>query len=518
MQYPGYIIKRGSTNTEAVKFVQSVVGVTADGIFGSGTEAAVKNFQAFMGLTADGLVGSKTWEVLEFVHASSNPTPEPAPAPKPEPPVVGDKGGQIMSMVLVDRNEWDYDEPARAASRSWDDIIGIEVHYTGAPAPKNLTFSEKRQWLLNIERYHEQTKGWSDIFYNIFVFADGEVWLGRNPLVQSQKSLFNWMTVHVPGTVGMHLTDVQKTKIAKMADIVGGSLRDHGSRASTGCAGSSAREFISAYNDGSFRQTLSGMTRGEFAEQMLGSVQAMIDAGITSQSVANYRANDLITRAEAATMFVRYAGESVSSVDEGLQKAVDMGFYTMIGNGSDVFQKVWFDGVFAKVEKHVADVAAAEAARLAAEAEAARLAAEAKAQKAAEEAARLEAERIAEEAAAEAAAEVARLEAEQAAAEEAARLAAEEEARLAAEAAAAAEAERLAAEAAAAEAERLAAEEAARLAAEAAAQEAASTVTESEETEIPDSAEIACCEPIEDAEVGGLLRKILNWIFSIFKK
>lgn len=503
MQYPGYVIKRGSTNTEAVKFIQSVVGVTVDGIFGAGTEVSVKNFQSFMGLTADGLVGSKTWEVLVYVDSQSSNEPAPAPAPNPEPSV-GDKGGQIMDMVLVDRNEWDYDEPARAASRSWDDIFGIEVHYTGAAGPKNLTFSEKRQWLLNIERYHEQTKGWSDIFYNIFVFADGEVWLGRSPLAHSQSSLFNWLTVHVPGTVGMQLTDIQKIKIAKMADIVGGSLRDHGSRASTGCAGSSAREFIAGYHDGSFRQTLSGMTRGEFAEQMLGSVQAMVDAGITSQSVDNYRADDFITRSEAATMFVRYAGESVSSVDEGLTKAVDMGFYSSIGDGSAIFQKTWFDGVFAKVEKYLADAAAAEAARRAAEAEAAA------------EAARLEAERVAAE---EAAAEAARLEAEQAAAEEAARLYAEEEARLAAEAAAAAEAERLAAEAAAAEAERLAAEEAARLAAKEAAEEASSAMIDvAEETEIPESADIACCEPVEDAEVGGLLRKILNWIFSIFKK
>ena len=37
---------------------------TADGIFGSRTEAAVKAYQADMGLTADGVVGPKTWAAL----------------------------------------------------------------------------------------------------------------------------------------------------------------------------------------------------------------------------------------------------------------------------------------------------------------------------------------------------------------------------------------------------------------------------------------------------------------------
>lgn len=38
--------------------------ITADGAFGSGTEAAVKTFQASKGLAADGVVGAGTWEKL----------------------------------------------------------------------------------------------------------------------------------------------------------------------------------------------------------------------------------------------------------------------------------------------------------------------------------------------------------------------------------------------------------------------------------------------------------------------
>jgi peptidoglycan hydrolase-like protein with peptidoglycan-binding domain len=53
-------IKKGSKGDE-VKVLQLIVGVTADGIFGSKTKTAVKNWQKKNGLSADGVAGPKTW-------------------------------------------------------------------------------------------------------------------------------------------------------------------------------------------------------------------------------------------------------------------------------------------------------------------------------------------------------------------------------------------------------------------------------------------------------------------------
>jgi len=53
-------IRKGSANND-VKIWQQVLGVTADGIFGSGTDTATKKWQASHGLVADGIVGPKTW-------------------------------------------------------------------------------------------------------------------------------------------------------------------------------------------------------------------------------------------------------------------------------------------------------------------------------------------------------------------------------------------------------------------------------------------------------------------------
>jgi lysozyme len=62
--YPGFLVKRGSTNSVAVREIQKKVGVISDGVFGPKTEAGVKAFQKKHGLAADGIVGPKTWKVM----------------------------------------------------------------------------------------------------------------------------------------------------------------------------------------------------------------------------------------------------------------------------------------------------------------------------------------------------------------------------------------------------------------------------------------------------------------------
>lgn len=63
MAYPGKLIKKGS-KSGAVKYIQTKLGLDADGVFGPATDAAVKAFQKKHGLTADGVVGPKTWAKL----------------------------------------------------------------------------------------------------------------------------------------------------------------------------------------------------------------------------------------------------------------------------------------------------------------------------------------------------------------------------------------------------------------------------------------------------------------------
>lgn len=57
------VLRRGSKG-EGVKMMQAALGLTADGVFGPGTERALKEWQTANGLTADGIAGPKTLEKL----------------------------------------------------------------------------------------------------------------------------------------------------------------------------------------------------------------------------------------------------------------------------------------------------------------------------------------------------------------------------------------------------------------------------------------------------------------------
>ena len=56
-------VKRGSKGAD-VKYLQTKLGITADGDFGPKTNAAVLAFQTSRGLVADGIVGPKTWKAI----------------------------------------------------------------------------------------------------------------------------------------------------------------------------------------------------------------------------------------------------------------------------------------------------------------------------------------------------------------------------------------------------------------------------------------------------------------------
>ena len=56
-------LRRGAKG-ERVAFLQNLLAVNRDGVFGPSTERAVRNFQAGHGLVVDGAVGPYTWEAL----------------------------------------------------------------------------------------------------------------------------------------------------------------------------------------------------------------------------------------------------------------------------------------------------------------------------------------------------------------------------------------------------------------------------------------------------------------------
>jgi len=151
---------------------------------------------------------------------------------------------EYFNLFDAKRRDWDPDEPTASFTRSVSDITEFELHHTGASGPSSLTFSAKKSWLLGIERYHEVTKSWSDIFYQVFVFADGEIWEGRDLRRASTSKAANAITVHLPGndpkvTPAQHESFVKVARWATFGDPA--KVRGHSDRSATACPGNNGR-------------------------------------------------------------------------------------------------------------------------------------------------------------------------------------------------------------------------------------------------------------------------------------
>jgi hypothetical protein len=64
------VLKKGSKG-ESVKTLQEFLKLTADGDFGTKTEAAVKEWQKSHGLMVDGVVGPKTWAAMGILNTDN---------------------------------------------------------------------------------------------------------------------------------------------------------------------------------------------------------------------------------------------------------------------------------------------------------------------------------------------------------------------------------------------------------------------------------------------------------------
>jgi murein L,D-transpeptidase YcbB/YkuD len=98
----GRTLRKGAKG-QAVKDLQTKLGIEADGQFGPGTAAAVKKFQQENGLDADGIVGPNTFAAL-----NSKPAAQAAPTAQTQEPPAQDAPAQ--------------DAPAAAAVARTDDI------------------------------------------------------------------------------------------------------------------------------------------------------------------------------------------------------------------------------------------------------------------------------------------------------------------------------------------------------------------------------------------------------------
>lgn len=153
---------------------------------------------------------------------------------------------EYLNLFDVRRDEWDPNDNTPPANRTVSRIDRFEAHHTGGSGPLALSFEAKRGWLRGIEAYHEGTKGWSDIFYHVFVFADGEIWEGRRIDRTSQANIATTVTVHYPGMDPVVTPEqaASAMRVARWAVTDPANISYHSERGSTACPGDNVRQHI----------------------------------------------------------------------------------------------------------------------------------------------------------------------------------------------------------------------------------------------------------------------------------
>ena len=149
----------------------------------------------------------------------------------------------LLNLYNVKRADWDPNDNTPRKNREVDSIDAFELHHTGGAGPRSMSFEDKLRWGLDIESYHENNKGWTDLFYNTFVFADGEIWGGRRADRSSQSNLMTALTVHIPGN-NPTITEAQHQsllRVARWCTSNPDNINVHSDRASTACPGANGR-------------------------------------------------------------------------------------------------------------------------------------------------------------------------------------------------------------------------------------------------------------------------------------
>jgi hypothetical protein len=79
-------------------------------------------------------------------------------------------------MTFLRRDQWGAQIYDVALKKRIDPVIGITYHYsTGQELGRN----DCAAWVRQIQKYHMNTKGYSDVAYNVFVCRHGDIFEGR---------------------------------------------------------------------------------------------------------------------------------------------------------------------------------------------------------------------------------------------------------------------------------------------------------------------------------------------------
>lgn len=150
---------------------------------------------------------------------------------------------------FLSREEWGAREPRSVRRVLPHQFAAIEFHHSATGVSPAAAAAR------SFQRFHMDTKGWQDLFYNWLVHPDGTIVEGRSWVTSPRPE--NYMTVNFIGNYEtMQLTEAQKHSARvmvaechrRMPQLKDRAVRWHNQRAATACPGVNLVAFIRESN------------------------------------------------------------------------------------------------------------------------------------------------------------------------------------------------------------------------------------------------------------------------------
>lgn len=283
-------------------------------------------------------------------------------------------------LIDVPRGVWDPTEGAhdRHGERPYWAVRGLEVHWTGSGGDL-LDHDDTGSELLSFERYHEVSKGWYDLFYNVALDSQENTYEGRDITIPSQSNLRDWMTFLI--VLGPDQEDAIRGDLADLfargiyrawgavdPDRSPSNLRFHSERSSTGCPGTQIATIIHRLRGGwvppgaeeapfmSWTDQRPPENLGGFAEAAQAAEKGFINNDsperVASRSVVSVVATRLDDRARTREDRIKAQADAIAAKLEALERKVSE--LDEVGNNIEVDAQV-LDAIVTEIIQRLAE-------------------------------------------------------------------------------------------------------------------------------------------------------------------
>ena len=167
---------------------------------------------------------------------------------------------EVATVKIISRKMWGA-KPAKSKDSKLGEVKGLVVHWSAYPVA--VGNQAEMDQVVQIQKLHQEDRGWNDVAYNFLVGDTGQIYEGRGWGNRSaaqggnNRQEINYNNKHYVAVCwlgGSNPTDKPSAEalaaIKGLAEIVGGELKPHSDFKQTNCPGDATRQWIIERNAG----------------------------------------------------------------------------------------------------------------------------------------------------------------------------------------------------------------------------------------------------------------------------